>query len=289
MDVILLSKIKKLAADIQALVIGQFGTGFVTDTMLSDTGIKNDTNNIYTWMNMVKNAGGVLYLDARATTARMGLPKNSPLTNPWMDLSGLENDATPINMAGTTASGVNITDPLKPFWALDGIDDLFSFANTSSLDVTSAPLAIFTTVRIPASVAAAVTIFAKTTSSTMQYRFLIGSNNLLTVNLNSTTQIGNSVAITRDVFVNIGFIWDGTNVKFYVNGIAGGVNGTYTGTLTSQSYVRLGCRTNSADGLTHTSFIQMDIATVTLYTGSLATEANILRAEKAISKAYIGA
>jgi type II secretory pathway component HofQ len=36
----LINKVTKLKADLEALVIGQFGAGFVTDAMLSDTGAK---------------------------------------------------------------------------------------------------------------------------------------------------------------------------------------------------------------------------------------------------------
>jgi hypothetical protein len=290
---LILGKINKLSADLQALVIGQFGTGFVTDTMLSDTGVKQRVDKIENplmFQSLVQKAGGVLYLDARAATAEYGLPVNSPLTTPWIDISDSANNATPSNMAGTVASGVNTTDIAKPYWALDGVDDFFSLINTESIDITAAPLAIFSTLRIPTGANVSSNLIAKSTTTDFQYRLVFNAGDVFSLNLNGTTAIGSSGAITRNVFVNFGVIWDGTNVKYYGNIAPIGTPGTFSNALVSgKPNVRIGCRSNSADGLVNTAFLKCDLATLTMYTGASATETNILKAEKLISKAYIGA
>lgn len=233
---------------------------------------------------LAKNAGAVLYLDARKSTG-YDLPSNSPLTNPWTDLSGLANNATPTNMAGTTASGVDVSDPLKPFWALDGTDDFFSLVNTASLDITSAPLAVFSTFKIAVG-AGNGWLFCKNLDAlaNVQYGFwYVTTGSYTSAYLESTQRAyGANNSIVPGTWCNSGFIWDGTNVKAYVNCIISGESIACSGALTSRANVRIGCRANNL------IFLKGGIASVSVYAGAKATETNVLKAEKSISKTYIG-
>lgn len=233
---------------------------------------------------LVRSAGCVLYLDARRATGS-ALPVNSPLTSPWIDLSGQGNNATPTNMAGTITSGVNITDPSKPFWVLDGIDDFFSLVNTASVDITSAPLAVFATIKVNASAAANSYIVCKniTNASYVQYGISWSfSGNQVAVTLEGAPRGSSAIgSVPKDTWKSIGFIWNGANINYYINGLTSGTVGAYSGILTSRAYLEIGRRE------VETSYFSGSIATVSIYSGSKATETNILKAEKAISAAYL--
>lgn len=232
----------------------------------------------------VLEAGGVLYLDARKATG-FNIPTNSPLTSPWIDLSGNNNDATPQNMAGTISSGVDITDLKKPTWVLDGSNDYFSLVDLSTLDITSAPLAIFTTIKI-ASGAGNGFIFTKNVDATsnMQFGLLYNSNNTITLYLENAVR-GASALITQNQWYNIGIIWDGTTIKYYINSVTGGTNGSCSSSLTNRANVQIGCRASTSGS--KQSFLKTSIATLTVYKGANCIETNVLKAENAISKIYI--
>lgn len=231
-----------------------------------------------------KAAGSVLYLDTRKATGS-GLPTNSPLTSPWVDLSGLGNNATPIDMASTIVSGVDVSDPLKPFWALDGVNDIFNLVNTPSIDITSAPLAVFATFSIKAG-SNNGWLFTKNLSEASDVQFglycIYSSNGTISAYLEGASYgIGQSGVISADTWYNVGWIWDGTNVKIYINCVQSGNTGTYEGLLTSKPNVRIGCRANNA------IYLNGKIATVSVYAGVKATEANVLAAEQLISTDYL--
>lgn len=237
---------------------------------------------------MAKSAGAVLYLDARKATGN-SKPINSPLTNPWTDLSGLGNNATPTNMAGTTVSGVDTTDSSKPFWVLDGTDDFFNLVNTASVDITASPLAVFATIRADVGAGNGYIICKNVDSSTnMQYGIhRDGTNSNLNIYLEGLGRKNTtSNTVPSATWFNVGFIWDGTNVKAYINCIQSGTAGSYSGALTGRANAQIGCR--SGAGATKATFFRGNIATASIYTGAKATESNVLKAEKAISKAYIG-
>jgi hypothetical protein len=231
---------------------------------------------------LVKNAGGVLYLDARKATG-YGLPTNSPLTSPWVDLSGNGNNATPNNMAGTTASGVDTTNPLKPFWATDGIDDFWSLVNTASLDITVAPLAIFSTIKISTGAAGGYVINKNNSGADFQYALNwdnVGSRMVCYLE-GANRKTGTSSSVVANSWYNVGWIWDGSTVKLFVNLIQDGAAGTYSGSLTSRPNLRIGRRETAAGHL------KCSIATVTIYYGNKVIVPNVLAAERVISKNYI--
>jgi hypothetical protein len=243
-------------------------------------------NSLGTYKELVKNAGGVAYFDARKATGD-GLPTNSPLTSPWIDLSPHGNNATPTNMAGTTASGVDVTDVTKPFWVLDNTDDHFQLADSTSLDMKNAPLACFQTIYPSTLITGWMLSKALSSGATTQYGTNLDSGTSTFRAFLENSQRGQSATLTPDNWYNIGWIWDGTTIRYYVNGVYGGTDGTYSGALTTRANVRIGCRSNSADGSSNAIFYRGRIATVTVYTGTKCNESNILKAEKALSKVYI--
>lgn len=223
-------------------------------------------------------AGAKLYLDARKATGT-GLPTNTPLTTPWVDLSGNSNNATPTNFASTTASGVDVSDPLKPVWVLEGSDDCFNIIASLSLNITNAPLAIFATLKITTG-ASAGWILSKNVvgAADMQYGLYYNSAQFQAY-LEGASRV--SVNISQNIYYNVGFIWDGTNVKVYFNGVQNGAQQAFSGTLTNRSDMAIGKRANNA------VFFKGRIATVTIYSGVNAVESKILAAEQLISAAYL--
>jgi hypothetical protein len=229
---------------------------------------------------LIKAAGGVLYLDARKATGN-GLPSNNPLTGQWMDLSGLGNNATPTNMAGTTASGVDISDPLRPCWVLEGTDDFFSMVNTASVDITSAPLAIFATVKIATGAAAGYIVSKNGVGNTeRQYGLLWDTQSVRAVLQSSARGQSAAGSVPENQWHNVGFTWDGVNVVYYIDGVVSGDPVATSTVLTSRPNMQVGRR--------ETVYYNGCLATVTIYAGAKATDANTLKAEREISKSYIG-
>jgi hypothetical protein len=230
---------------------------------------------------LVKSAGGVLYYDARKD-----LIQANGVTP---DRSGKGNDVTWANFAGTGASGLVIENG-KVFRRLDGTDDFGSMVNTSSIDITNAPLAVFVTKRLSASAATSF-LFCKNLDNTTneQYGMLWdATNKYIRVDAENVNRCNSGVnSVLPDTWYNEGFIWDGTNINIYINKIPTGIVGAYSGALTSRPNIRVGARSNSVDGSTTIGKLKGDLATLTIYAGAKATEANILKAEKALSKAYI--
>jgi hypothetical protein len=226
---------------------------------------------------LVKSAGGVSYYDARKD-----LIQANGVTP---DRSGKGNNITWNNFAGTGASGLVIENG-KVFRRLDGAEDFGSMVNSASIDITSAPLAVFATFRIPSSVVSNGFIFAKNLNATanIQYSLYYStiSNNITTYMEGIGRGATANSSIAKDVLHNVGYIWNDTNVKFYKNMLQNGSIVAFSGNLTSQPNARIG--KEEVAGF----YLKCDLATLTIYTGAKATEANILKAEQAISKAYIG-
>jgi hypothetical protein len=165
---------------------------------------------------------------------------------------------------------------------LDGADDLFSLVNTASLDITVAPLAVFATIKTPA-ILQTEYVFCKNVDSvaTVQYGLGVDSDGYVASYLEGVARQTTANSLIANTVYNIGFIWDGTNIKNFINKVQSGITGTFSGSLTSRANVRIGCRGNNS------VFYKGGIATLTVYAGAKAIEANILKAETAISKAYL--
>jgi hypothetical protein len=226
--------------------------------------------------NLVKSAGGVSYYDAH---------KDLIIANGVTpDRSGKGNDITWANYAGTGASGLVIENG-KVFRRLDGTDDFGSMVNTASIDITSAPLAVFATFKISSSVVSNGFIFAKNLNATANIQYSLyystAGNNITTYMEGIGRGATTSSSIVKDVPYNVGYIWDSTNVKFYQNMLQNGSTTAFAGALTSRPNARVGKEEGAG------FYLKCDLATLTIYTGAKATESNILKAEKALSKAYI--
>lgn len=279
----------KARKEVQGVVLGQIPDGTITDAKLSSDGIKSLIPNPSIFTGLAKDAGAVLYLDARMAD-RFNLPVNDPLTNPWTDLSGFRNDATPTNFAGTIASGVDTTDPSKPFWVLDGTDDFFGLINSSSLDITSAPMGVFATINVSPLSSTVGYIVCKNLDASTNVQYGMYWDNVssrLSVFLEGAVKkssLNNS--LEAGAWYNVGFIWDATNVKLFINQVQSSTSAAFSGTLTTRANVQIGCRGNT--GGSKTALLNGKIATVTVYSGSKATETNILKSERTISNAYIG-
>jgi hypothetical protein len=190
------------------------------------------------------------------------------------------------NFAGNSASGLVIENG-KVFRRLDGTDDFGSMVNTLSIDITSAPLAIYATIRVSPSAVSNSFILCKNLSGLTDVQYGIMWNSTLkniTLYLeNVSRDSSGDNSVLNNVWYNVGFIWDGTNIKYYVNGLQVGIVSPYTGSLTSRPTTAIGRR-----GAVVNNPFKGDLASLTIYAGAKATEANALKAEAAISKAYIG-
>ena len=229
-------------------------------------------------------AGNVLYLDGFKADGS-GLPTNSPLTSPWVDLNSNSNDAAPDNFAGTTDSGYNGSTS-KPAFTLDGTDDCFNISDDSSLDMTVAPLAVFSTIRLNAMPQTGY-IFCKgyQAFNQVQYGITYGFARVYAVLENNIVTESISGTVNASQIVNVGMIWaaDGS-IRTYINGTQSGSTANLGTGLTTRPNVRIGCRPLSVG---NESYFKGEIFTSTVYSGVNCTAVNVLKAEAAISKRYL--
>jgi len=196
------------------------------------------------------------------------------------------NDAFPINFAGTTASGVDVSDPLRPCWVLDGTDDFFSLVNTPSIDVTSAPLAVFATIKCLGTASGFIISKNLDAVGNIQYAIYWGSGAKGISAYMNGGQRGASLndSVPTNIWYNVGFIWDGTNIKYYINLAQNGDAYAYNTTLTSRANIQIGKIAGASPFM-----FKGNIATLSIYAGANCTEANVLKSEGFISKPYIAA
>lgn len=167
---------------------------------------------------------------------------------------------------------------------LDGTDDFMNLINTLGLDITQAPLSVFVTLKVSDAVTIDGYILARNTDDStkmqygLQYEFASGKVGGHLGAYPSKTQ---SERLNKEVWYNVGFIWDGQKVKMATSFIVNA--GTdYTAELTSYP--------NTIIGRRHGANLNFkgQIGTITIYAGEKATEANVLAAEAAIARDYIG-
>lgn len=130
--------------------------------------------------------------------------------------------------------------------SFNGSSNYISLPNSTSLDLTTAPIAVFAKANIAAS---AGYIFSKNldSSANVQYALIMNSNvgNLnFYGNLNGTSygDTANVNSIANNVWYDIGFIWNGATIQYYKNFKTLGTPIIATGTLTSRANVRIGRR-----------------------------------------------
>jgi len=220
--------------------------------------------------------------DAGAVLALLG-NRYGGVDNEWHDvINGYI--CTLFNQAGTIGSGFN-SENGQTYNTLDGVDDYGGFPDIPELDITTAPLAIGVTFKKTMSDAMYAICRNLDSFGSIQYSvYFFNSPNVV-----SFTTMGNRYAeINMDAYdgeyLNIVFYWDGVNVTGYLNG-SQQTQQVFAGSLISQPNTQLGARSASIDGVSKSFFLDADIATQTIYTGSDIDK--ILAIEAKISAPYL--
>jgi hypothetical protein len=132
----------------------------------------------------------------------------------------------------------------------DGSDDYGSAMNSPALDITTAPLSVFATIRTPP-VLQTGWVVGKNLDATanMQYGFLISNTGEINIYFEGAQKAATAAgSLVANETANIGFLWDGTKVAIKKNGrqlsLTG--SGAYSGTLTSRPYFRVARRETAA-------------------------------------------
>jgi len=230
---------------------------------------------------LVKSAGGVLYLDARKADGSAPLTGNS---SPWVDLTGNNNDGTLTNQAGTVTSGWQGPPYVDRF---DGVDDRLVFANAASLDITTAPFVQATTLKANSTQPSTTYLFNRnlTDLASMQYGMQLTTAGVLNQIMNGSGV--KSVTIPQDIYVNVISYWDGVDVKMYINGVQNGVGTSFVSSLVSAPNTQYGSRSTNADGTTQSFFLDGDVVTNTVYSGAKVDINKIISIEAKISAQYL--
>lgn len=220
---------------------------------------------------LVKDAGGVLYLDARKADGSAPLTGNS---SPWVDLSGNGNNGTLTNFAGSVTSGWQAEPSVLRF---EGVDDFVGFANTAILNITTAPLALGVTLKVTTDDTGF--ILSKNVSSFSNVQYSLYHKIGRTIEFSSGGLAYAQAVFDTSNYVNVLFYWDGVNVSSYENSNSTPKSQTaLVGTLISAGNLNLG-------KIIEGTYLASDIATVTIYTGSDINK--ILAAEAKISAQYL--
>ena len=182
------------------------------------------------------------------------------------------NDGSLTNFAGTGTSGWQATPNVLRF---DGVDDFVAFADTASLDITNAPLAIGVTFKNVVDQVGYILAKNQTDATDVQYGILCRTGRTVEFYKNGSSI--SQFAYNNDNYTNVVFYWDGINITGYENGLPKNqqANGD---ALLSSGVLRLGKRQDSG-------ILNGNIATVTIYTSSDINK--ILKAEAKISAEYL--
>ena len=239
---------------------------------------------------IVKEAGGVLYRDARKADGRIKLTGSN---SPSVDLSDNDNNGTLSDFVDSDIlwsegevlwsaaeifwDGIDLTSGWQdgpPILRYNGIGNFVAFGDTASLDINTAPLTLGCTSYIPTGASDG---WLKTKDNTnIQYGLFFNSSTVeIEFWLENVKRA--SVSIALDTWFNILFFWDGTDITPVVNNINQSTVG-FIGILTSQPNNYSGKRTSG-------EYLEYDEATETIYIGS--DLAKIKKAEARISAQYL--
>lgn len=179
---------------------------------------------------------------------------NSAFIKTWYDQSGNNNNAIQTNSDNQLLLINNgILEELSYF---DGSNYHLEVANSTSLDITTAPMCVSAVIK-PNNTSGYIISKSLESLATVQYGFLHDTSTLqsaVRVVLNGTAVCDSGVnTVPNNVYSHVAFTWDGTNVKLYVNNILK-ITAPYSGTLTSRPYINIGCRSNNATNTVKTSF-----------------------------------
>lgn len=198
------------------------------------------------------------------------------------------NKVRPINFAGTLASGYVTTDN-KPHWASDGADDRFELQVNPSNDLITAPFAFATTFRTKSALNTGY-LFSKagTNQTEQQFAMLWDAGNSRFTAYVGTSNLQFVFSPATDTTYNAIVFWDGAWANLYINGVYHSRISKAATSVTVRRNFRILVRPNSLDGSTHAAAGLFKLHTLTGYSGSKCTVANVLKAEKEISKKYLG-
>ena len=131
---------------------------------------------------------------------------------------------------------------------LDGTDDYISIDAQSQIDITTAPLSIFVWIKLGDKVASGY-LFSKNLvgAGDVQYALIWDGWNFgkrISANLEGAikAQSAENSILSQQLWYFVGFTWDGTNVKCFINGSQSGSTGTYSGSLTTRVNCAIGRR-----------------------------------------------
>ena len=161
------------------------------------------------------------------------------------DHSGKGNHGLLVN-GPSWISGGKIDGALK----FDGTNDYVNVPDSPSLAITNAPLSIFAWIKVEEGANQTGWVIAKNSNAAtnVQYgMFWRPTDNRMEVYLEGAVRArGATNSILPGNWYFVGFIWDGTDVKIYVNGVQSGSTKTYSGYLTNQPNFRIGRRESSS-------------------------------------------
>jgi hypothetical protein len=161
-----------------------------------------------------------------------------------VDSRGLSNGTAQQN-----TSVLHTTGKVGGALTFNGSSDYVAITSPSQIDITAAPLSVFAWV-YPAVSAVSGYVVCKNLSASSNIQYALywnGTNFYVTCYLEGeikTTSANGSVLAGQWSFV--GFTWDGTSVKCFVDGSQSGNTGSYTGSLTSRAYCNIGRRETAA-------------------------------------------
>lgn len=196
----------------------------------------------------------------------------------WNDYSGKGRHMRANNLAYTTGSNLDVNA-----LTLDGIDDYGSFANNTPFDITTAPLAIFATISVAVGAGQGY-IVCKNLSSAADVQYAMFYENTgkdIGINLNGTVYFFNTV-LTEGTTYDVGFIWIGSTLKRFLNGVQLGTDLAYSTPLTSRPTLAIGKQ--GAGSL----YFKGNIKNLAIYAGAGVTEAYILKERKNTMRRYGG-
>lgn len=233
----------------------------------------------------LKDSGAVLALTAyRADGVNSG--HNSPLLTDWKDLSGKGNDATLRNLGGTISDGWQLktlpNGKIAPVLTLDGIDTFGELANTASLDILGLEEFILSVGIVTGSSLVGSYIFSKglSDSTNIQYGVAVYATGSCGMYINANYyELLPAGSLQINSMYRLDIVRRGGRLKGILNKVPVTDQVQSAGIVSSRPNVRIGARSNVADGSTQSAFFKGNLGWLTIHR---ATYGNLDLADKAI-------
>jgi len=208
------------------------------------------------------SSGNNALADLKNNSTALWYPKgsiNSPFTNPMVDRSNNDNDATLVNYAETTLSGYDvITAPNgKEVTVLksDGVDDYCTLQDLEGLDPTGSDDFAMGFVFKTSTVGSFKAIYAKTDGGS-NFQLLLesgGNNDLRLYSVGASAEVIQSGNLNNDTFYKLIIKRHNGRLVSYLNDVTQ-YDELNTWNLTSQPSARLFAKSTNAEGTTHTNY-----------------------------------